>query len=229
MSDLILQHVHRVLDQGVALKERLERGERPDLAREQAELKNLLLGDAELRAMPDYAGDAKFDSRATVTAPAGGPKPFRGVRYALTCWLDEICIDGPPDWSNAWAEQKLESALYGSNDRAWRFWEEAKKAETRPGGAPALEGFYWCVMLGFRGELRAEPQKLDAWVRTVRTQLASAAPTDWPLPPEREVPSNVPPRGAGDRFQTMIQVWSGALLVAVPVLAYILVQLWGSR
>ncbi|MFL5342362.1 MAG: DotU family type IV/VI secretion system protein [Gemmataceae bacterium] len=226
MSDIITLHVHRVLDYGIALKERLERGERPDLPREQAELKNLLMGDADLRALPDYAGEGRFDSIMGNAMPAG-PKPFRGVRYALTCWLDEIFIDGPPEWSNAWAEQKLESSQYGSNDRAWRFWEEAKLAEQR--GAVVLEAFYWCVMLGFRGELRAEPQKLDAWVRAVRARLVSAQPQDWPLPPEREVPVNVPPRGFREAFQNMMYAWSAALLIAVPVLAFILVQLWGSR
>lgn len=234
MSDqtMMMAHVHRVLDAGSSLRERLERGERPDLAQEQASLKNLLMADGDLKNYPDYAGEGRFDSvmgGATMTGGGGGGmKAFRGARYALTCWLDEISIDGPSDWSSSWAEQKLESSLYGTNDRAWRFWEEAKLAETRSGTA-VLEAFYWCVMLGFRGELRAEPQKLDNWVRAARARLVGSQQQDWPLPPEREVPSNVPPRGARERFQTMMQVWGGALLIAVPVLAYILVQLWGGR
>ncbi len=89
MSDILLSHMHRVLDAGIALRERLERGERPDLAREQAELKTLLMADNELRTLPDYIGEGNF-GQTIMGGPRQGPPAFRGVRYALTCWLDEI-------------------------------------------------------------------------------------------------------------------------------------------
>src|SRR5205823_14678794 len=111
---------------GIALRGRLERGERLDLPREQAELKTLLMADNELRTLPDYVGEGNF-GQTIMGAPRTGPPAFRGVRYALTSWLDELCIvDAPKDWAANWNEQKLETALYGTNDRAWRFWEEAR-------------------------------------------------------------------------------------------------------
>ncbi len=91
-----------------------------------------------------------------------------------------------------------------------------------------LEAFYWCVMLGFRGELREEHEKLDNWARAARARLVSGQQSEWPLPPEREVPSNVPPRGARDRFQSMMMVWQIAMLVAVPFIAFILIRIWGK-
>lgn len=227
MSEALITHMHRVLDVGIALKERLERGERPDLAREQAELKMLLMGDNELRAMPDYVGEGNYGQSIMGGAKGGAPS-YRGVKYALTCWLDEInIIDGPRDWSDSWNEQKLESALYQSNDRRWMFWEQARLAEIRP-GTDVLEAFYWCVMLGFRGEYREDPQKLDNWVRATRARLVGGQQSDWPLPPEREVPSNVPLRGAKDRFQNMMMAWTVATLVAVPLISFILVRYLGK-
>ena len=225
--DILTTHMHRVLDAGLALKERLERGERPDLSREQAELKTLLMGDNEMRSMPDYNGEGNY-AQSMMGAARAGPPAFRGVKYALTCWLDEMfIIDGPRDFSDAWNEQKLASSLYTRTDRAWRFWEEARLAETRP-GTQVLEAFYWCAMLGFRGELREEPQKLDNWARAARARLVSGQQQDFPLPPEREVPSNVPLRGARERFQTMMMAWQLAMLIAVPFVAFILIRIWGK-
>src|SRR5262249_41126050 len=144
-----------VLGSGLELKERLERGERPNFETEHAKLKGLLMGDGELRYQSDYAGDSRDASQASnIRATQGamrGTEPFLGTRYGLACWLDEIFIADSP-WSAQWAEQTLEVALYGgASQRAWRFWEQARKAEVRP-GTDALEAYLWCVMLGFRGE-----------------------------------------------------------------------------
>jgi type VI protein secretion system component VasF len=227
MPNILTTHMHRVLDAGVALKERLEKGERPNLATEQASLKMLLMGDNELRVMPDYIGEGNYGQSIMGQAKGGAPT-YRGVKYGLTCWLDEMFInDGPREWSDAWNEQKLESSLYQSNDRRWMFWEQARLAELRP-GTDVLEAYYWCVMLGFRGEHREEPQKLDNWARAARARLVGGQQQDWPLPPEREVPSNVPLRGAKDRFQTMMMAWQVAMLVAVPLVSFILIRIWGK-
>jgi type IV/VI secretion system ImpK/VasF family protein len=227
MSNIFLTHMHRVLDAGISLKERLENGERPDLATEQATLKMLLMGDNELRVMPDYVGEGNY-GQSIMGQSKGGAPTYRGVKYALTAWLDEMFInDGPRDWADSWNEQKLESSLYQSNDRGWMFWEQARLAELRP-GTEMLEAFYWCVMLGFRGELREEPQKLDNWARAARARLVSGQQTEWPLPPEREVPSNVPPRGAKDRFQNMMMAWNVALLLAVPLVSFIVIRMLGK-
>jgi hypothetical protein len=226
MPDILISHMHRVLDAGISLKERLERGERPDLAREQAELKMLLMGDNELRVLPDYYGEGNFGQ--TFGGGGKGGSTFRGVRYALTCWLDEIFSDGHPrEWSEQWANSILERQLFGERDRAWRFWEQARLADMRP-GTDALEAFYWCVMLGFRGEFPPEMGSLDNWVQATQTRLVKGQQSDWPLPPEREVPTNVPPRGAKDRFQTMMMLWQVAMLVAVPFVTYILIRIWGQ-
>src|SRR5262245_45112757 len=177
MNEKISRQVHQVLGYGLELKERLARGERPHFETEQAKLKGMLLGDSELRYQTDYAGEGSAPAAAgnirNTQGGLRGAEPFLGIRYALSCWLDEIFIADSP-WSAAWTEQMLEVALYGgASQRAWRFWEQAKKAEARP-GADALEAFLWCVMLGFRGEPTAANINPGEWVNGVRKRVLAA-------------------------------------------------------
>ncbi len=79
------------------------------------------------------------------------------VRYALTCWLDEIFIDQPSPWSVPWKERKLEMALFHSNDRAWSFWRRANQALAL-GDADLVEVYLLCVLLGFRGPALRRPE-----------------------------------------------------------------------
>ena len=61
-------------------------------------------------------------------------------------------------------------------------------------GADALEVFYLCVMLGFRGE-GPEGESIAAWRESVETQMARGKPPDWPEKPEELKPeSNAAPR-----------------------------------
>ena len=106
--------VHGVFRHGLDLKDRLAGGASPSLATEQAMLMRLLEGTPEAKGPSD-------------------PQVAADVRYALVCWLDELFVDETP-WGGQWNERKLEVALYGTNDRAWRFWERAPAVgrEERP-------------------------------------------------------------------------------------------------
>ena len=112
-----------------------------------------------------------------------------------------------------WNESKLEVRLYDGNDRAWRFWEQAKLAEARA-ERDALEGFYLCVMLGFRGEQIDKPRAVQDWRAGVERQLGQgkAAKWDWdvglPAPPP-----DVPPLKARERLRFLF----AATLVTVGV------------
>ena len=225
MQDSIGSLVHPVLGYGLELRERLERGESPTIEIEQAALKGLLLGEVEARRWTAYGGEA--DSKTGEEARGRGSVAFLGIRYALTCWLDEVFILDSP-WASAWNERKLEVALYGTNDRAWKFWEQARLAEGRAGN-DALEVFFLCVMLGFRGELREEPERLRAWVAAARTQVARGYGQEWPYPPELEPPSNVPPLDGLDRFRRMAAVAVVVLLVLIPLMTILVHQLGGER
>src|SRR6266542_1696572 len=147
--------VYPVLSYALRVKDQLARGEAISWETAQASLKGMLQTQDAARRWGDFGADPSMSvGRAQDT--------FLGIRYALVCWLDEIFVLDSP-WSAQWNEQKLEAELYGTNDRAWKFWEQARRAESRL-EKDALEVFFWCVMLGFGGELRQQPDKLQAWV-----------------------------------------------------------------
>jgi type VI secretion system protein ImpK len=224
MQDKIARQVHLVFGHGLELKERLERGEQPSFEAEQAKLRGLLLaGDSDLRYQSDYAGETAAQAagaqsvRTTMGGMRGG-EPFLGIRYALACWLDEIFIlDAPGTWANRWEASMMEVALYGgSSQRGWRFWEQAKKAEARP-GTDALEVFLWCVMLGFKGEPAGAGINPAQWVENVRSRVMKAYGQEFQQPPEKDPPTFVPVLRGRDRFGTMVRV--AAALIAIGAFA----------
>ncbi len=217
MRDEIATLVHRVISSGLHLKERLEQGERPDFEKEQAKLKGALLTPTEARRWAEFGGDEGLELSKR--------DHFLGIRYALVCWLDEMFILHSP-WGAEWNEQKLEEELYGTNDRAWAFWEQAKRAVARS-GSDALETFYLCVMLGFRGDYRGETEKLRAWVSSTQARIAQSQQSEWQTPEEVEPPTNVPPLHGTERFQRMVLTGAVVLLVLLPVAAYFLMTQLG--
>src|SRR5437660_3955545 len=220
MRDDIANLVHPVFTYGLRLQERLQQGEKLDIDTEQAALKGLLLTDMESRRYADFGGEGGLDGGNIFASRADpgrrGADAFLGIRYALVCWLDEIMILETP-WGRDWNEQKLETSLYGTNLRAELFWQQARMAEARP-GTDAPEVFFLCVMLGFRGELREEPAKLQAWVTNTQARLVRQQGQEWPAPPEHDPPTDVPPRHARERFERMVFIAAIVTLALIPLL-----------
>jgi len=230
MRDEIANLVFPVFAHGMDLKARLEAGSAPNLEMEQMELKRLLGTEVEARRLSDYGGDSMLGQ--SVGAPRGGAAargtdPFLGIRYALVCWLDELFILESP-WSAEWNERKLEAALYGTNDRAWKFWDQAKRAESQQ-GSDALEVFFLCVMLGFRGDLREESTRLQAWVAGTQIRVAKSQAQEFTVPPELQPPTNVPPLRGRERLQRMVLIASVVVLLLIPVAALMMVIKFTSK
>ncbi len=215
--------VYPVLLHGLGLKERLDRGETPSLDVEQAVLRSLLLSENEARRWPAFGGVIPNEGRASESAPA---RPFLGLRYALTCWLDELFIRYS-SWETPWNENKLEMALYGTNDRAWKFWEQVRSEETRP-GSEALEGIFLLVMLGFRGELDDDPDRLESWVAATRPRVQRGLNQPWITPPRLEPTTAVPPLRQRQRLRRAILVGGVFLLLLIPLLTHFLVRQLGQ-
>lgn len=219
MQEKVIRRLHEVLGYGLELKERIEQGDVPRVEIEQDKLRSMLLGDGELAQNTAYNGElAGMAQAATATQDFGRSDRFFGARYALACWLDEIYIrDCPPWWAERWEANTLETALYGgTQQRAWRFWDQARKAEGPRGSPEALEAYLWAVMLGFRGD---QPGDLNpaGWVDAVKKRVLAARSAEFPLPPEREVPTYVPPLKGRGRFTRMLRF--GAVIVAAAVFA----------
>jgi type VI secretion system protein ImpK len=221
VKDDIGDLVHPVFSYALRLKDRLAQGDHPDLETEQATLKELLLSEHVARRYADFGGDRPFEHSMSGRTMEGRRTAdgFLGIRFALACWLDEIFILDSP-WAAEWENNSIERALYGSRDRAWLFWEQARRAEARAGG-DALEVFYLCVMLGFRGEYRHEPDKLQTWVTTTMARLNK--PQEMPSPPETEPPVNVPPLRWRAKLDRMVLVAAVLVLCVIPFVSYLVV------
>ncbi len=226
-EDIVMQEhladlVHPIFDYALGVKERLEKGQTLSIELEQANLKGMLLTEIESRRYAFFGGEEVRESSA-LTGLGGTKEPevFLGARFALTCWLDELFIVHTP-WAEEWNERKLEVTLYQSNDRAWPFWQQAQLAERRP-TTDALEVVFLCVMLGFRGDMVNQPEKLHTWYKASQNRLSHMG-EDWSGPPELEVVTNVPPLHGQDWFQTMVFWTSLLLLVMVPLASFLLMQ-----
>jgi type VI secretion system protein ImpK len=205
MREEIANLVYPVLREALHLKERLDRNERLDLAAEQARLTNLLKRENEARQWPAFGGDGA---------------EFKGARFALACWLDELFCFYPGDWGRQWDNSKRETALYGTNDRAILFWEQATLAEARA-ELDALEAYYLCVMLGFRGDKASRPSELLDWREGIERQIGQGKAVSWPGPDELPKPlPNVPPLRSRERFRRLMVAVVVFIAVALLVLSY---------
>ena len=227
LGNLVYPLVARALE----VKDRLAKGDALHLDAEQGALRGLLLTELEARRWADFGGEEeRGPTRIVQSAPGQEPPPrpaaFLGARYALVCWLDELFIVHSI-WGEEWNERKLEVALYGSNERAWKFWEQARLAELRP-TPDALEAYFLCVTLGFRGDLHEAPERLHAWVVANQARLTRVGPEDWPHPPELDPPVNVPPLRGRDRLGRVIYFGGLVLLFVLPVVVFALVQRLGQ-
>jgi type VI secretion system protein ImpK len=219
--------VYPVLTKGLGLKERLASGEPPDFRTAQKELQGLLLADTQAARWPDFGGEqpgpgAGFGRGAD--AGAGGADRFLGIRYALACWLDEIMIADTP-WKVEWTDNTLEQALYGTRDRAWKFWYQADRA-AREGRTDALEAFFLCAMLGFRGEYQDRSDELRAKLKEFQDQIDAGQAREWPGPVGGQPASYVPPLQGEQRKQKMLVYAIASLLLVIPIVMFIIVFPW---
>jgi type VI secretion system protein ImpK len=206
MREDIAEVVHAVIRTGFDLKERLARGE--PVEHEQARQEVLR-----------YLDDARLNESG---------RDELGVRFALACWIDEILIDDSP-WGQRWSEDYcLELKLYQTRLRAHKFWDPGvKRAEARPGG-DALEVYYLCYLLGFRGDYDGRTGDLRAWAERVQPQVIRTYAEEPPQLDKSTPESNVPLLYGREKFQTMLRVWGGVLLLLAFALGFLLIYKIGQ-
>jgi type VI secretion system protein ImpK len=151
----------------------------------------------------------------------GEAPQWRLAKYALAVWIDEILLTVPWEGVAWWRNHILEMELFKTRICNVHFFELAKEASSYA-SRDALEVFYNCVVLGFRG-MYADASFLDAnnsnadwppsiehWLeRTyrmieVKNRIATLAG------PQRSIDGAPPYRG-----RTEIVWWSVAALVLV--------------
>jgi type VI secretion system protein ImpK len=215
MREEIANLVYPVLTYGLRLKERLASTDPPDFRTAQKELQGLLLADSQAARWPDFGGDQTSGFPRGGDAAHAAADRFLGIRYALVCWLDEIMIADTP-WKVDWAEYTLEQALYGARERHWQFWYQAERA-AREGRTDALEAFFLCAMLGFRGEYEERPDELRNKLKDFQNQIDTGQAHEWPGPVGGQPKSYVPPLQGEQRKQKMLFYVVVSVLLLIPV------------
>src|SRR5262245_6734431 len=155
MTPKFSQAIDPVMLHVLGLLDRISRDERPSPADERLRIRGLI----------DQA-----------EAVLGASEQWRLGKYALAAWVDEMLVDAPWDGRDWWSNNVLEMELFSSRECYDRFYTLAKEASTLA-NRDALEVFYICVVLGFRGLYRDPefsrstiqalglPETVEAWAR----------------------------------------------------------------
>jgi type VI secretion system protein ImpK len=220
MRPEIAELVFPVLRKGIQVKEGLRTGT-ADLQFSETQKKFLALLQ---EPVPDHLrseiqGDLRSLEQLKESIIGSRLSVYLGIRYALACWLDEIFIEDSP-WKDLWIDNKIETTLYGTNLRASKFWEQAQRAQARP-TRDALEVYYLCVMLGFRGDLFGKPAELTAWREAVEAQLASGEERTYSPPPGVKITPNVPELKGASVMQKRLLVVTVVVLLFIPLLVFL--------
>jgi len=114
-------------------------------------------------------------------ARLGGRPDWQLAKYALVSWIDEVMLEAPWDGHEWWNENVLEVEMFNTRLAHEEFYLKAREASGLP-QRDALEVFYVCVVLGFRGlyrdpeiassmsEALGMPGDLETWAK--QTALA---------------------------------------------------------
>ncbi len=161
-------------------------------------------------------------------ASLGTGQQWELAKYALVSWIDEVLLESPWEGREWWSNNVLEVELFNTRLCNEQFYVRAKEASTLA-GRDALEVFYVCVVLGFRGLYRDPnlayhltqshdlPDDLDTWARQTSLSIRLGQGRPALPPPKREI------RGAPPLKTRPMVVWSWlttALLAAGAVVLY---------
>jgi type VI secretion system protein ImpK len=107
-------------------------------------------------------------------AALGQTKDWELAKHALVYWIDEVLIETPWDGQSYWEQNPFEVELFGIREAWSQFYYKAREAASLS-KKDAIEVFYVCVVLGFRGlyregdpaaaEAHGLPPSLEEWAK----------------------------------------------------------------
>ncbi len=128
-------------------------------------------------------------------ARLGDKKDWQLAKYAIVAWIDEVLKQADWDGRKWWTENSLEFAFFATNDASVEFYRKAKEAAGLS-RRDALEVYYVCVVLGFRGlynfddrlfltEQLQLPPDVESWAsRTARSIKYGLGRPDMEIDPQ---------------------------------------------
>jgi type VI secretion system protein ImpK len=159
-------------------------------------------------------------------AIVGTGRAWELARYALVSWIDEVLVDAAWDGRTWWSNNVLEVQSFNTRLCFERFYIWAQEASTLQ-SRDALEVFYVCVVLGFRGLYReAEtaaqlapahglPPDLDGWARQASLAIRLGQGRPELAQPQGEVAGAPPRRGR----ILVLWTWLAAAMLTVCTIA----------
>lgn len=144
--------------------------------------------------------------------------------YALVAWIDEMLVEASWAHREWWSNNVMERELFNTRECAEKFFVNAKEASTLS-QRDALEVYYTCVILGFRGiysepsiaamvaENIGVPADLNVWARQVAMSIHLGQGRPTLKGPVREI-KGAPPLPAKNRvvwpwlFASILAAWN---------------------
>jgi type VI secretion system protein ImpK len=169
-------------------------------------------------------------------AALGRSPEWELAKYALVSWIDELLGDAKWEGHDWWNNNVLEVKLFNSRLCNELFYTKAQEAGALP-KRDALEVFYVCAVLGFRGlyrdpqvaailgEARGLPPDLETWAK----QTALSIRLGQGLPPIHDsgaAGAGAPPMSGQSVMITSLLI--GVVLAAFTVIVGLLVFVGGS-
>jgi type VI secretion system protein ImpK len=151
-------------------------------------------------------------------AVLGSSEEWTLAKYGIVSWIDEMLVDSPWEGREWWSNNILEVEFFNTRLCNEQFYLKAKQAATLP-RRDALEVFYNCVVLGFRGLYRDPmltemlsqshglPADLETWSRQTSLSIRLGQGRA-PLTGEKQAVRGAPPRNTLHRL-----IWSWLLVV----------------
>lgn len=203
------RQVHKVLNEGLTYLSRLKRGQ-------PVQLDNILSRFTQLLRNPDLDSDPIY---------IGNDRGFLGVRYALVSWIDEV-FTYETRLADEWENVKLEFSLYGTAIRNEQFWLEADTVERQLADEDALEAFYLCMALGFRGQHRTPSREFFEWADRTNRRVRKNFDQAWKEPAKTVTPADPPSLTGAARVRTMSTGWAMWLLFVMFFGVFVLFRQW---
>lgn len=143
------------------------------------------------------------------------------AKYALVSWIDEMLVETSWEGRDWWGNNVLEIELFNSRECNEKFFVKARQASTIT-GRDALEVFYVCVILGFRGLYQDPvsgaavaqtlnlPTELNEWARQTALSIRLGQGRDALAAPGHEIAGAPPLRSRA----AVVWPWLAVTLLA---------------
>lgn len=140
------------------------------------------------------------------------------ARYALVAFLDEQINKSNWPGRNEWMGRPLQLELYREYTAGENFFKRMRALLQQGQFSPALEVYYLCLLLGFRGAYgaSADTRTLSGFSESARQRVAQAWPSTAKLAPRAEPPDRLSARRTN--HAPLIVAIVGSLVVVLVVI-----------